>query len=123
MSLKITAHSLDIRPNQKLDLPLGARLLTVNVDHRFNKCLLWTAQDEDSPMTEELTFTMAKLGDDVSGGEYVGTFKDNSGYVHVFAQRTKPAPIGAIPSGATAELLASAKTMQAIPRVLAEAVQ
>lgn len=84
--MKITAHSLDILPTQKLSLPTGAKLLTVNVDHRFNKCLLWTFQDDNAP-EEELTFTMAKLGDEVLGSNYVGTFKDNSGYVHVFAER------------------------------------
>lgn len=94
--MKITAHSLDILHTQKLSLPTGAKLLTVNVDHRFNKCLLWTFQDDNAP-EEELTFTMAKLGDEVMGSNYVGTFKDNSGYVHVFAEyRAKAAaPVAA----------------------------
>ena len=47
--MKITAHSLDILHTQKLSLPTGAKLLTVNVDHRFNKCLLWTFQDDNAP--------------------------------------------------------------------------
>ena len=93
---KITAHSLDIKPSQTLKLPVGARLLTVNVDHRFNKCLLWTFQDDDAPTSEELTFTMAKLGDTLADGKYVGTFKDNSGYLHVFAQRPEKVPVVAI---------------------------
>ncbi len=94
---KITAHSLDMKPTQKLILPVGANLLTVNVDHRFNKCLLWTYEDENSAATEELTFTMAKLGDEGVTGKYVGTLKDNSGYLHVFAERpaTAAAPIAA----------------------------
>jgi hypothetical protein len=96
---KVTAHSLDPQPSQKLDLPIGARLLTVNVDHRFNKCLLWTLQDNDAE-TESVGFTMAKLGE-AATGDYIGTFRDNSGYLHVFAQRpekvavpvaVKPAP-------------------------------
>lgn len=82
---KITAHSLDLQPSQKLDLPIGARLLTVNVDHRFNKCLLWTLQDSDAE-TEAVTFTMSKLNETATG-DYIGTFKDNSGYLHVFAQK------------------------------------
>jgi hypothetical protein len=81
---KITAHSLDLQPSQKLDLPIGARLLGVNVDHRFNKCLLWTLQDDELD-TEPVTFTMAKLNEGAVG-TYIGTFKDNSGYLHVFAQ-------------------------------------
>jgi len=92
---KITAHSLDILPTQKLSLPTGAKLLTVNVDHRFNKCLLWTFQDDNAP-EEELTFTMAKLGDEVLGSNYVGTFKDNSGYVHVFAEKPVAVPVPAV---------------------------
>jgi hypothetical protein len=97
---KITAHSLDMKPTQKLTLPVGANLLTVNVDHRFNKCLLWTYEDEDSAATEELTFTMAKLGDEAAGGKYIGTLKDNSGYLHVFAERPVVAqvPIAAKPA-------------------------
>lgn len=93
---KITAHSLDIKPTQTLELPLGAKLLTVNVDHRFNKCLLWTLQDDDAAISSEFTFLMGKLGDEATGGMYVGTFKDNSGYVHVFAKTAEktavPAP-------------------------------
>lgn len=92
--MKITAHSLDILHTQKLSLPTGAKLLTVNVDHRFNKCLLWTFQDDNAP-EEELTFTMAKLGDEVLGSNYVGTFKDNSGYIHVFAERPVVVPVPA----------------------------
>lgn len=89
---KITAHSLDLQPSQKLDLPIGTRLLTVNVDHRFNKCLLWTLQD-DNAETETVTFTMAKLNEGAVG-TYIGTFKDNSGYLHVFAQMPeKPAAV------------------------------
>ena len=83
---KITAHSLEITPSQKLSLPVGARLLSVNIDHRFNKGLLWTAQDDSAKATEEITFKMARLGEDASDGQYVGTLKDNSGYVHVFAE-------------------------------------
>jgi len=112
--MKITAHSLDILPTQKLSLPTGAKLLTVNVDHRFNKCLLWTFQDDNAP-EEELTFTMAKLGDEVLGGGYVGTFKDNSGYVHVFAERpvvimavNMPAPVPVVISAKAKPVLAEA---------------
>lgn len=86
---KINAHSLDIKPSQKLSLPVGTKLLTVNVDHRFNKCLLWTLEEEDAPVSEEFTFMMAKLGEEVGAGSYVGTLKDNSGYVHVFAEGQK----------------------------------
>lgn len=91
---KITAHSLDLQPSQKLDLPIGTRLLTVNVDHRFNKCLLWTLQDNDAE-SESVGFTMTKLGE-TAAGDYIGTFKDNSGYLHVFAQRPEKAPVVAI---------------------------
>lgn len=114
---KITAHSLSILPTQKLSLPIGARLLTVNVDHRFNKCLLWTVQDDGATKEEELTFTMAKLGDEASAGEYVGTFKDNSGYVHVFAER--PAPMFPVGRGTTH---IEAKREAASERALADAV-
>ncbi len=85
---KITAHSLEIKGTQKLDLPVGARLLSVNVDHRFNKCLLWTLQDDEATKTESVAFTFAKLGDSMDNpGQYIGTFKDNSGYLHVFAAK------------------------------------
>jgi|DEB19_MinimDraft_2_1074335.scaffolds.fasta_scaffold04306_7 hypothetical protein len=104
---KITAHSLDLQPSQKLDLPIGARLLTVNVDHRFNKCLLWTLQDDDAS-TEPVTFAMAKLNETATGN-YIGTFKDNSGYLHVFAQMPEKSPVVAIREAAQVPKLAKAE--------------
>ena len=102
---KITAHSLDLQPSQKLDLPIGARLMTVNVDHRFNKCLLWTLQDDDLD-TETVTFTMAKLNEGAVG-TYIGTFKDNSGYLHVFAQ--VPEKVAVVAAKAVAPKVAKAE--------------
>lgn len=104
---KITAHSLDLQPSQKLDLPIGARLMTVNVDHRFNKCLLWTLQDDDLD-TETVTFTMAKLNEGAVG-TYIGTFKDNSGYLHVFAQMPEKSPVVAQAAKAVAPKVAKAE--------------
>lgn len=87
---KITAHSLDIISTpQKLDLPVGTTLLSINVDHRFNKCLLWARQDDEAHKMETVTFAMVRLGDAVPQGDYIGTLKDNSGYVHVFADGQK----------------------------------
>jgi hypothetical protein len=115
MSNKITAHSLDLQPSQKLDLPIGAELLAVNLDHRFNKCLLWTYEDEDADQTEEFMFTMAKLGDEDVTGKYIGTLKDNSGYFHVFAERPVkvPVPVTAVPSKPVHASVSLAKPVEA----------
>ena len=92
--LKLTIHCKDVSPSQRLKVAVGARPVTVTLDHRFNNCQLATLEDPEAA-TEDVELIMLRVGETLERPEakHVGSFKDNAGMVHVFwAGVPKPAP-------------------------------
>ena len=60
-------------PNQKIDMPKDAKILTVQEQHGL-PCI-WAEVDKDAPL-EERTFVVVGTGHDIdfSNGEYIGTY-------------------------------------------------
>lgn len=86
----IQAQSLPIIARQTITAPHFAKFLDVNLDMRHNNCLLWTLADPaKDAKTEKVELVMVKLGEplDPPNAKYVGGFRANSGYWHVFALR------------------------------------
>lgn len=89
MSHKIDAQSLPITLRQKLQMPVHAKFIGVQLDIRHNNCLLWWLADDEAPKRENVEVIMLKLNEslDPPNAKFIGSFKDNSGMIHVFAIR------------------------------------
>ena len=92
MSLKIKAQSLPIKDRQTIkDVPLYAKFLLADLDHRHNNCLLWTLENGEAAEEKQETveIIMLKLGEELTppNAKFVSSFRTNSGMIHVFALR------------------------------------
>ncbi len=83
--MKIFKYPLRIDAQQELDLPVGARVLTVQLQD--GKPCLWALVDEDAEV-ETITIEMIGTGHPVyDPGKYLGTVQMEQGklVLHVFA--------------------------------------
>jgi hypothetical protein len=91
--MKICKYPLAIQDEQVVNLPRGARVLTVQT--QSDSPSLWALIDENETETEPRIFSIYATGDPTSAeGTYINTFQLLGGRFigHVFETTTPPDP-------------------------------
>ena len=88
----IQAQAIPIQAQQTIEIPVFAKFLSVVLDIRHNHCLFWLlADDEREPgrKMEKAEIFILRAGDALNppNATFVASFKDNSGWRHVFTLR------------------------------------
>ena len=87
--MKIFKYELDITDKQHRSMPLGARVLSVQMQH--NKIMVWAVVDPDAvyvPRTFHMYGTGHDVPDDYEKYKYLATVQNASGdfVLHVFEE-------------------------------------
>lgn len=92
---QITAQSLDIKLRQVVEVPLFTKFLDPQLDPRHNNCLLWSLCDTEQSTKEKVEILMLKHEEElpVVTAKYLGSFKANSGFLHIFVSRESDHPM------------------------------